>query len=118
MLMKAMAYIFLFSLVILGTYPTIQHLQVQLETKVSGITTCCCDQTKDSCCETPADQDEEKSHDCDTACDCGCQYHLNAVQFQFQNLQLAEEQEYHFGEYVNAYSFEYFSLHIPPPRLG
>jgi hypothetical protein len=116
--MKAYVYIFLFSLAVLGSYPLIQHLQVPLEQNISGTVSCCCDPSEDSCCEIPADQDEEKSHDCDSGCDCACKYHVNALYFQFSNLQVAEEQEYHYGEYVNAYSFEFFSLHIPPPRLG
>lgn len=116
--MKVMAYIFLFSLAILGSYPMIQHLQVPLEQSITVADTCCCDNAQENCCEMDADKEDEKSHECDSACDCGCKYHVNAMHFQFSNLQVAEEQEYHYGEYVNAYSFEFSSLHIPPPRLG
>jgi hypothetical protein len=113
-----MAYIFIFSLAILGSYPMIRHMQFPLEQSISGTDSCCCDASQDSCCTMDAEQEDEKSPECDSACDCACKYHVNALYFQFSNLQVAEEQEYHYGEYVNAYSFEFSSLHIPPPRLG
>ncbi len=118
MLMKVSAYIFLLSLMILGSYPLIQHLQIPAEPSALSGGSCCCSDAQDSCADEGADQEENKGHDCDTGCDCGCQFHLNAIQFQFNNLQVAEENEYHYGEYCNVYTFEYFSLHIPPPRLG
>jgi len=113
-----MAYIFLFSLTILGSYPLVQEMLFPLEQSISDSDACCCDQAQDGCCEMPSDQDEENNSDCGSACDCQCQLHLNALHFQFNTLQLTQEQEYHYGEYINVYSFEYFSLHIPPPRLG
>ena len=105
--MKAFAYIFMVSLLILGAYPMISHMQIASE------------QSAD-CCGACANegQEEESDHSCDAACDCGCQFHLNAVQFQFNNWQIAEEQEYFYGEYHNEYSFEYLSPLIHPPRFA
>ena len=105
--MKAFAYIFMLSLLILGAYPLINELQMASEHTVA-----CCD----ACSEE--DQDEDSDRSCDSGCDCGCQFHLNAVQFHFSNMQLAEEQEYFYGEYHNAYHFEFFSPLIHPPRLA
>lgn len=100
----------------LVAFPVIRHLQVPVEQTVSCCDACCCDSTEDTC--TDEDPDAEKGHACDAGCDCGCQFHLNAVQFQFNNMQVAEEQEYYYGEYHNEYSFEYLSLLIHPPRLA
>ncbi len=105
--MKVSAFILMLSMLLLGTNPVIRHLQVSGEQ-----TEACCDARADQ------DQEEETDHSCDAACDCGCQFHLNAVHFQFNNMQIAEEKEYYYGEYQNEYSFEYLSLLIHPPRLA
>lgn len=104
--MKAFAYIFMVSLLILGANPMIRHLQIASEQ-----TAACCD----ACTE---EGQEESDHSCDAGCDCCCQFQINAVQFQFNNLQLAEEQEYFYGEYNNEYSFEFSSPLIHPPRFA
>lgn len=109
--MKAFAYIFVLSLLILGAYPVINELQM-----ASKQTVACCDAHGDACSEE--DQEEEKDLSCDAGCDCGCQFHFNAIQYQFNNMQVAEEQEYFYGEYHNDYNFEYFSPPIHPPRLA
>jgi hypothetical protein len=116
--MKVSAYIFLFSLVIISSYPMIEGLQIAQEQSLSGFESCCCDHSQDACCDEGTEPEREKDHTCDTGCECACHFHFSAVYFQFNKLQMAEEQEYHYGEYVDSYSFEYFSLHLPPPRLA
>lgn len=114
--MKAFAYIFVLSLLFLGVNPVISHLQLSSEQTTACCDECCCDLPDDACSEE--DQDEDSDRSCDSGCDCGCQFHLNAVQFHFSNMQLAEEQEYFYGEYHNAYYFEFFSPLIHPPRFA
>lgn len=116
--MKVFAYIFLVSMLILGTNPLIRQVQLPVEQTAACCDACCCDTAEDACSDhEQANEDKDKDEPCKATCDCGCQFHLNALQFQFNNWQVAEEQEYFYGEYHNEYSFEYLSRQIHPPRL-
>ena len=112
--MKGIAYIILVSVLALGANPIIRQVQVPVEQTAACCDASCYDLSKDAC----TDQEDDKDGPCKSACDCGCQFHLNAMHFHFDNMQLAEEQEYFYGEYHNEYSFEYSKLHIHPPRFA
>ena len=118
-LMKGIAYIILVSLLALGANPIIRQVQVPVEQTAACCDACCCDAPSDACTDHEGDdQEEDKDRPCKSTCDCCCQFHLNALHFNFNNMQLAEEQEYFYGEYHNEYSFEYSKLHIHPPRFA
>ena len=83
----------------------------------------CCSDGCSGCCN--ADEDQQDSNEpCDTeqecppACDCSFQYQITAITYSFIELTGAVVQSYHYGHYVNSYTFEYIDNFLQPPRFG
>ena len=113
-------HILLLSMLMLAINPVTAVSQASTHQVETCCAACCCDAHSQDGTELVQCQgnDQEKDHACDASCDCGCQIHLNAIQFQFNNRQLAEEQEYFHGTYRNEYHFEFLQNHIHPPRIA
>lgn len=75
----------------------------------------CCDADDDHHSgEEPCDGD----HDCLPGCNCSCHFHITAITFMFMELPGSVVQSYHYGHYMNSYTFEYTDNFLQPPRFG
>ena len=80
----------------------------------------CADCSSD-CCDTDETQEDQKNschgdQPCMPGCACSCDFQLTALVYSFMELDGVEVQSYHFGNYLNTYSFEYSSDFLQPPR--
>ena len=74
---------------------------------------CCADSCAD-CCDTEGDADK----DCPPTCDCSNQFQITAIAYHFMEVTGITVQSYHYGNYVNSYTFEYSADFLQPPRFG
>jgi hypothetical protein len=74
---------------------------------------CCADSCAD-CCDTEGDSDK----DCPPTCDCSNQFQITAIAYHFMEVTGITVQSYHYGNYVNSYTFEYSADFLQPPRFG
>ena len=73
------------------------------------------------CCNTDEKQEDQKSschgdQPCMPGCACSCDIQLTALVYSFMELDGVVVQSYHYGYYLNTYSFEYSSDFLQPPR--
>ena len=74
----------------------------------------CCADSCAGCCDTEGDADK----DCPPACDCSNQFQITAIAYHFMEVTGITVQSYHYGNYVNSYTFEYSADFLQPPRFG
>ena len=73
------------------------------------------------CCATDEKPEDQKSschgdQPCMPGCACSCDFQLTALVYSFMELDGVMVQSYHYGNYLNTYSFEYSSDFLQPPR--
>ena len=80
-----------------------------------------CTDCASSCCdaeEKPQESDKSCHGDspCTPGCACSCDFQLSALVYNFLELDGTVVQSYHYGNYLNTYSFEYSDDFLQPPR--
>lgn len=80
-----------------------------------------CSDQDSSCCDTEEKHQDHNlpcnaDHDCTTGCNCSCGLHFAALIFEFMELNGVVVQSYHYGNYLNTYTFEYLDDFLQPPR--
>jgi hypothetical protein len=118
--MRVGAHILLLAMLMLSVNPVLAVSRASSHQVECCCNDCCCDAHEQDGTVPQHGQDNERDKDqsCDASCDCGCHFHLNAIEFQFNNSQLAHEQAYFYGSYHNEYHFEYLHIPMHPPRLA
>ena len=85
------------------------------------------DSAEMACCSDSCSPDEDHhdskepcdgDHDCLPGCDCSCQFQITAITYNFIELSGVVVQSYHYGHYMNSYSYEYSDDFLQPPRFG
>ena len=117
--MKGIAIILSFCMLLLSTGNLLEHYQVPAE----SVEMTCCTDCSSGCCDADMDHQEskepcEREQDCPPGCDCSCQFQITAIGYSFMELAGVMVQSYHYGQYVNTYSFEYSDDFLQPPRFG
>ena len=83
---------------------------------------CYSDSSSDCCSADENHHDSEEpcdgDHDCLPGCDCSCQFQITAITYSFLELSGVAVQSYHYGHYMNSYSYEYSDNFLHPPRFG
>ena len=74
----------------------------------------CCADSCAGCCDAEGDADK----DCPPTCDCSNQFQITAIAYHFMEVTGIMVQSYHYGNYVNSYTFEYSADFLQPPRFG
>jgi hypothetical protein len=112
--MKGIAFILISSILILGT----EHLwdRIQLSAESAVMESCC------GCCNTQDDNQNEKvpcgeDHDCLPGCDCMKPFQLTGIKYSLMEESGTVVLSYHYGHYINSYSYEYSDSFLQPPRL-
>ncbi len=108
--MKAIAYILIVSLAFMGLN-RFMHGMANPEPKAE--VSCQMD-----CCGDEETTEHGSDHQCPPGCDCGCCFHLTAINYQFMSLPGADVQTQHYGNYQDSYHFDYFIPLFQPPRLA
>ena len=115
--MKAVAYILIVSLAFMGLNRFIHGMGNPLpEDEISSHMDCCADE--DDCGADEETTDQGRDHQCPPGCDCGCCFHLTAINYHFMSLIGAEMKTYHYGHFQDNYHFDFFIPLFQPPRLG
>ena len=114
--MKAIAIILTGCMLLLNTGYLLETLQAPVEVAVAECCTDC-----DSCCdseEKPQENDKSCHSDapCMPGCSCSCHFQLTALVYNFLQMDGIAVQSYHYGNYLNTYSFEYSDDFLQPPR--
>lgn len=83
----------------------------------------CCTDCSSGCCSPDEGQHNskepcEEEQDCLPGCDCSFQYQITAITYNFLAFTGVVVQSYHYGQYVNSYSFQYSEDFLHPPRFG
>jgi len=83
----------------------------------------CCADSCAGCCDADGDQHDDKApcdtdQDCATDCDCSYQYQITAIAYSYMELTGVVVHSFHYGHYVNSYTFEYSANFLQPPRFG
>jgi len=112
--MKAIAYILLVCLVLMGMNRFMHGMEAQVDEMEMSCDMDCCG-SHDEC---EKEEDSSSEHTCPPGCDCGCCFHITAIHYQFMSIPAADLQSYHFGSYSNNYQFEFFIPLFQPPRLA
>jgi hypothetical protein len=115
--MKAIAYILIVSLAFMGLN-RFMHGMANPEPKAEALCHMDCCGSEDECGGDEETTDHDPDHQCLPGCDCGCCFHLTAINYQFMSLPGADVQTYHYGNYQDSYHFDYFIPLFQPPRLG
>jgi len=89
----------------------------QFSGEIAGLECC------SGCCDAEGDQHDDKApcdseEDCLPDCDCSYQYQITAITYNFMELTGVVVQSYHYGLYMNSYTFEYSVNFLQPPRFG
>lgn len=81
---------------------------------------CCADCSSDCCDSDEKPQDSKKTchgdNPCMPGCACSCDFQLSALAYGFMELNGMVVQSYHYGNYLNTYTFEYSNDFLQPPR--
>jgi len=82
----------------------------------------CCSDDCSGCWDSDEDQQDNREpcdteEECPSSCDCSYQYQITAISYSFIELSGATVQSYHYGHYVNSYSFEFIHNFLQPPRF-
>ncbi|MEA3460372.1 MAG: hypothetical protein U9R49_00745 [Bacteroidota bacterium] len=117
--MKGIALILVGCMLLLSSENLLAGFQFPVE---AAEMSCCMDHSSDSC-DTEADHPDGRQpcdgdHDCLPGCDCSCQYQISAITYSFIEVSGTVVHSYHYGQYVNTYSFEYSDDFLQPPRFG
>lgn len=115
--MKVIALILTASLFLLNTGHLLETLQAPADVSASS---CCADCSSDCCDAEEAPQESDNSchgdSPCTPGCACSCDFQLSALTYEFLELEGTIVQSYHYGNYLNTYSFEYAEDFLHPPR--
>ena len=117
--MKGIAIILSACMLILNTGNLLENLHLD-DSAVAHAMECCADH-EDSCCDTGTDnQDHKKAcehdHNFSPGCHCSCGFHFTALVYDFMDMNGTTVQSFHYGNYMNTYSFEYSDDFLQPPR--
>ena len=99
------------------------NLQENFQLSEEAVGMECCADSCAGCCDTEGDQHDDKApcdtdKDCPPACDCSNQFQITAIAYHFMEMTGITVQSYHYGNYVNSYTFEYSADFLQPPRFG
>lgn len=115
--MKVIAIILTTCLVLLNTGHLLETLQPQAQQPAG---TCCSDCSSDCCDTEEAPQESDKSchgdNPCTAGCACSCDFQMSALTYEFMELSGTMVQSYHYGNYLNTYSYEFAEDFLQPPR--
>lgn len=117
--MKAIAIILSAFMFLLGSESLLENLHFASDTAEM---TCCSDGSS-CCCSGDEDHQDSKEpcdedQDCPLDCNCSFQFHITAITYNFVEFTGVVVQSYHYGHYLNSYSFEYYEDFLHPPRFG
>jgi hypothetical protein len=117
--MKVIAIILSACMLILNTGNLLENLHSHASIEAHHME--CCADHDSSCCDTEKkDQDHNKSceddHNCSPGCHCSCGLHFTALVYDYMEMDGITVQSFHYGNYVNTYSFEYLGDFLQPPR--
>jgi len=117
--MKGIALILSFCMLFLSTGNFMELHQFPQD----GSEMACCSDNSSDCCAPDKDNHNSKEpckgdHDCLPGCDCSCQFQITAITYSFLELTGVVVQSYHYGHYVNSYSFEFSGDFLQPPRFA
>jgi hypothetical protein len=117
--MKVIASILAAFLLLLGSESLLETIQFPVDAAEMS----CCSDGSSCCCSQDEDQHSSKDacdeeQDCLPGCDCSFQFQITAITYSFMEFSGVVVQSYHYGHYVNSYSFEYSEDFLHPPRFG
>ena len=115
--MKTLAIILTGCMLFLNTGYLLEPSHVHVEDTTSESCTDC----STDCCDTeenPQETDGSCHGDspCTPGCACSCHIHISALTYEFMELDGTVVQTYHYGNYLNTYTFEYSGEFLQPPR--
>jgi hypothetical protein len=89
----------------------------QFQGEIAGLECC------SGCCDAEGDQHDDKApcdseEDCMPDCACSYQYQITAITCNLIEVTGVVVQSYHYGLYMNSYTFEYSANFPQPPRSG
>ncbi len=117
--MKGLAIILTACILLLNVEILMDNFQLSGETVAME----CCSGNCSGCCDPEGEQHEDQApcepdQDCAPGCDCSSQYQISAITYRFMELSGAMVQSYHYGHYMNNYTFQYSANFLQPPRFG
>ena len=115
--MKTLAIILTGCMLLLNAGYLFEASHAQVHITASG----CCTDCSSDCCdaeEIPQEKDSSCHGDtpCIPGCACSCHFQLSALTYEFMELDGTVVQSYHYGNYVNTYTYEYSGEFLQPPR--
>jgi hypothetical protein len=117
--MKVVAGILAAFMLFLGSERLLETIQLPGDTAEMS----CCPDCSSGCCSPDEDQHNSKEpcdeeQECPPGCDCSFQFQITAITYSFMEFTGVVVQSFHYGHYVNSYSFEYSEDFLHPPRFG
>ena len=117
--MKGIAIILSACMLVLNAGYLLENTHLHAAAEAHGME--CCSDSASSCCDAEdAPQENEKSchgdSPCIPGCACYCHFQLTALVYNFLEMEGIAVQSYHYGNYLNTYSFEYSDDFLQPPR--
>lgn len=99
------------------------HLWDSMQSFEEATEMACCSDCGSDCCTPDNTKEDSKEpcngeQDCIPGCDCAYQYQMTAITYSFLELSGEVVQSYHYGHYMNSYTFEYSKNFLQPPRFG
>lgn len=99
------------------------HLWDSIQKSEDATEMACCSECGSDCCTPDNNHKDSKEpcsgeQDCPPDCDCSNQYQITAITYSFLELTGVVVQSYHYGHYMNGYTFEYSKNFLQPPRFG
>lgn len=111
--MKGIAIILAACLFLINTGNLLESLHDPLD---AASMECCSDQGCSCCDEQDHKSSCEDDHACGLSCHCSCGLQLSDLAYAFIEPESIAVQAYHYGNYVNTYTFEYSGDFLQPPR--
>lgn len=113
--MKGLAYILISCLLFLGT----EHLPEVFQLPGSEADIAC----ETDCCGCQEDHPQRNNtcdddHDCESDCNCCHHFQITALEYSYLEVPGATVESYHYGNYLNSYSYEYTDNFLQPPRFA
>lgn len=111
--MKGLAYILISCLLFLGT----ESLRETFHFPGNNADIVC----ESDCCGCHEDQGNkscDEDHDCESDCNCCHHFQITALEYKYLEVPGATVQSYHFGHYLNSYSYQYTDNFLQPPRFA
>jgi len=117
--MKGIALILVGCMLLLSSENLLAGFHFHVETAEMS----CCTDHDSASCVPEADHPDGKEpckgdHDCLPGCDCSCHYQITALTYTFIEIAGTVVHSYHYGKYVNTYSYEYSDNFLQPPRFA